>query len=389
MNLQHWLLAATLIIFQSSAYAVAKTKQVKCDDGMSLAHAVRTARAGTTLYVSGTCNEQVTIKRDRIKLIGKNGASIDGAQLDPAQFEFNPLVRIVDAVGVVIKDLAIINGPAEGIIVEGKANVTLNNLNVSHNSNVGVLVDHARVVVNGGSYESNQGGIDVVSTGAALLQGAISLQHNIIFGIAASNGASLEVRGASLNASNNQLAGVLLEGGNMAIFNFGVSVGSQILADQNGLCGLVLVGGGFLDVVAPPPFYFSGVHQINTSNNAVCGILMATGSKLESPFGSATFTVAGNGAGMTVSGNSDVSINGGLNIINNLGPGLIADGAGVLTLAPLDPSPPPALPTEISGNAGPDVVLNFGSRATFATNVNVGSIVCDGTALARGAATCP
>jgi hypothetical protein len=192
-----------------------------------------------------------------------------------------------------------------------------------------------------------------------------------------------------MNASGNQLAGVLLEGGSLSIFNFGVSQGSQILANGNGLCGFVLVGGGYLDVVAPPPLHFTGVNLLSASNNLGCGILMTTGGKFESPFGAATIQVEGNPAGMQVSGNSDVLINGGLNIVNNFGPGLIADGAGVITLAPVDPSPPPAFPSVIQNNGGPDVLLQFGSRATFAGNVAVGVIVCDGTALARGSANCP
>ncbi len=389
MKLNQWILTAAMAAVLIPLDAEANVRNVNCDDGMSLAKATRNAVPGTTLRVSGTCREQVTIKSSRIKLVGVNGAAIDGSHLAGADFEFNPLVHIIDATGVTLRGLSIVNGPAEGVLVEGKANVTLTNLNVSQNSNVGVLVDHARVVVNGGTYNANQGGIDVVNTGVAILKDSINLESNLVFGIAASNGASLEARGTVLNASNNQLAGVLVEGANMAIFNFGVSVGSQILATGNGLCGVVIVGGGFLDIVAPPPFHFSGVHQINASNNGACGILMTTGSKIESPFGAATITVEGNAAGMTVTGNSDVAINGGLRIVNNLGPGLVADGAGVLTFAPFDSSPPPALATEFSGNSGPDVVLNFGSRATFATNVTVGSIVCDGTALARGAAACP
>ena len=385
-----WLFIAGCIVLPfASLHAEAGTKLVKCDQGMSLAKALRYAPPRTTLRVSGTCHEQITIKRDKIRLIGINGASIDGSQLDPSKFEFNPLIRVKDARGVVIKNLQVINGPAEGLLIEGQASAKLVNLNVTNNSNVGALVDHARVVVRDGTYSGNQGGIDLVSNAAAVLQGNIVLTNNIIFGIAAANGASIEARGGNIDASSNQLAGILLEGGNMAIFNFGTSVGTQIQANNNGLCGMVIVGGGFLDVVAPPPFHFTGVHQITTSNNGACGLLMTTGSKVESPFGAATFNIEGNAVGMNVTGNSNVLINGGLRVVNNLGPGLVADGAGVLTLAPFDPGPPPALASEISGNGGPDVVLNFGTRATFAANVTVGSVVCDGTALARGAASCP
>jgi len=362
---------------------------VNCDKGDSIARAVRRARAGRTIIVKGVCDEQIKITRDRIRIIGYGNAGFDGSNLDPSNFEFNPMINVEDAVGVVIKNVFVRNGPAEGLLVQGKATVSLDNVVAYNNSNVGMLVDHARVEVTGGAYEGNQAGIDTTNGASAILRGDISLQNNGIFGIAASNGAALEARGTTMNASGNQLAGVLLEGGSLSIFNFGVSQGSQILADGNGLCGFVLVGGGYLDVVAPPPLHFTGVNLLRASNNQGCGFLMTTGAKFDSPFGAATVQIEGNPAGMQVSGNSDVLINGGLNIVNNFGPGLVADGAGVITLAPVDPSPPPALLSVIQNNAGPDALLQFGSRITFADNVTVGTIVCDGTALARGSTTCP
>lgn len=381
------------IIFVSlvfSAHAQSSpSKTVDCNTGGSIAKALKHARPGTTIYVKGFCQERVQIKRNRITLVGLGTAGLDGSSLDPSEFEFSPLIRISDVVGTTIKDLIVRNSPAEGLLLEGKASAKLQNVSALNNSNVGVLVDHARVVVEGGEYEGNQGGIDNTNGASAVLHGDISLQGNGVFGIAASSNASVEVRGASLNASGNQLAGVLIEGGALSLFNFGVTQNSQIIADNNGLCGFVLVGGGFLDVVAPPPFHFMGGYLLSASNNLGCGFLVATGSKIESPFGAATFQIEGNPAGMQVTGNSNVLINGGLQLINNFGPGLVGDGAGTITLAPAVSSPAPALPTVIENNGGPDVILNFGSRAKFATNVSVGSLVCDGTALVQGTPTCP
>jgi len=377
------------VAFVSSAQASHGRVVVNCDKGHSIAGAVRRAHAGRTIIVKGVCREQIKIMRDRITIIGHGNAGFDGSNLDPSNFEFNPMISVNDAVGVVIKNLFVRNGPAEGLLVQGKSTASLENIVAYNNSNVGMLVDHARVEITGGAYEGNQAGIDTTNGASAILRGDISLQNNGIFGIAASNGAALEARGTVMNASGNQVAGVLLEGGSLAIFNFGVSQGSQILADGNGSCGFVLVGGGYLDVIAPPPLQFTGVNLISAKNNLGCGFLMGTGSKFESPFGAATVQVEGNPAGMQVSGNSDVLINGGLNIVNNFGPGLIADGAGVITLAPADPSPPPALPSVMQNNGGPDVILQFGSRATFASNVTIGTIICDGTALARGSTNCP
>lgn len=391
MNGIKWILvfaiAAGTFGFVTSAQAD-HGRVVNCDKGESISRAVRRARAGQTIRIKGVCGEQINIKRDRIRIVGIGDAGFDGSDLDPSNFEFNPMIGVKDAVGVVIKNVFVRNGPAEGLLVEGKSTASLENVSAHNNSNVGMLVDHARVEITGGAYEGNQAGIDTTNGASAILRGEISLQNNGVFGIAASSGAALEARGTTMNASGNQLAGVLLEGGYLSIFNFGVSQGSEILADNNGLCGFVLVGGGYLDVVAPPPLQFTGVNLLSARNNQECGFLMTTGSKIDSPFGAATIQIEGNPAGMLVSGNSDVLINGGLNIVDNFGPGLVADGAGLITLAPAGMFPPPALPSVIQNNGGPDVVLNFGSRATFASNVMVGTIACDGTALARGA-VCP
>lgn len=392
MNRRMWLVVFAIVLngagFASSAQA-SHFRVVNCDKGDSIARAVRKARAGQTILVKGVCGEQIHIKRDRIKIIGKDGAGFDGENLDPSNFEFNPMIRVTDAVGVVIRNLFVRNGPAEGLLVEGKSTVTLENVSAQENSNVGMLVDHARVEVTGGNYDGNQAGIDTTNGASAILRGDISLQNNIIFGIAASAGAALEARGTTMNASGNQIAGVLLEGGYLSIFNFGVSQGSQILADNNGACGFVLVGGGYLDIVAPPPLHFTGVNLLSAQNNQGCGFLMTSGGKIESPFGAATIQIEGNPAGMQISGNSDVSINGGLNIVNNFGPGLVADGAGLIALAPADLSPPPDLPSLIQNNGGPDVILNFGSRFIYESNAIIGSIACDGTALVRGLTVCP
>ena len=361
---------------------------VNCNKGDSIAKAVRRARAGQTIRVKGVCDEQINITRDRIKIIGRRGAGFDGSNLDPANFEFNPMIGVTDAVGVVIKNVFVRNGPAEGLLIEGKSTASLENVAAHNNSNVGMLVDHARVEVTGGVYEGNQAGIDTTNGASAILRGSISLQNNGVFGIAASAGAAVEARGTTMNASGNQVAGVLIEGGYLSIFNFGASQGSQILADNNGACGFVLVGGAYVDIIAPPPFQFTGASLLSAQNNMGCGFLMTTGSKFESPFGAATIQIEGNGAGMQVSGNSDVLINGGLNIVNNLGPGLVADSAGLIALAPAFPSDPLSLPSVIQDNAGPDVILQFGTRAIFESNVLVGTIDCDGTALVRGA-TCP
>ena len=64
--------------------------------------------------------------------------------------------------------------------------------------------------------------------------------------------------------------------------------------------------------------------------------------------------------------------------------GVLADGAGALTLVSIPPNP-----SSITDNTDVDVDLQFGSRVTFGGPPFVGSVACDGTVLIRGSAGCP
>jgi hypothetical protein len=52
------------------AGADSAVKKVKCDEGQTLTDALKTAKPGDTLKVTGTCQERVTITTDRLTLDG-------------------------------------------------------------------------------------------------------------------------------------------------------------------------------------------------------------------------------------------------------------------------------------------------------------------------------
>jgi hypothetical protein len=94
-----------------------------------------------------------------------------------------------------------------------------------------------------------------------------------------------------------------------------------------------------------------------------------------------------NETGINFGQNSGATIIGGLSVSNNRSTGLLADGAGSLTLVSIPPNPSAITGNGVDGN-GVDVDLRFGSRVTFG-GAAVGSINCDGTALTRGSTNCP
>jgi hypothetical protein len=100
-----------------------------------------------------------------------------------------------------------------------------------------------------------------------------------------------------------------------------------------------------------------------------------------SPFGTGKFVLENNTTGLSFINGAGAVIRGGLNVQNN-GTGVLADGAGTLTLVSIPPNP------SVVENNGTDVDLKFGTRVTF-DGVTIGTITCDGTVLSRGTTECP
>src|SRR6056297_1005553 len=122
-----------------------RTFNVRCDLGQSLRYVlILRARAGDRVRVHGSCNERIEITQDRLTLEGVEAGAIDGTGLDEGPPEFNPLVAIDGAQGVVLQNLTIRNSAAEGLIARNNASVTLRNVTATANAGLGVLVDSAR-----------------------------------------------------------------------------------------------------------------------------------------------------------------------------------------------------------------------------------------------------
>ena len=82
------------------AGADSAVKKVKCDKGQTLTEALRKAKPGDTLQVTGTCQERVTITTDRLTLDGGGSAVLDGGGGGPTEFE--GVVTIDGAQGVTL-----------------------------------------------------------------------------------------------------------------------------------------------------------------------------------------------------------------------------------------------------------------------------------------------
>jgi hypothetical protein len=347
-------------------------KHVNCDGGQSLAHVVRYAREGETIRVTGTCHERVHVTTPRLTLAGFGNAVIDGTGLelgpDP---EFDGLVVIDGVMGVTLSGLTIQKSAGNGVLAQGGAAVALRDVRVQDNAVTGIVViDHSSAEMTDCASTRNRLGLDVVTSSSAVFKGTVSINQNGN-GVDINGTSIVELRGAQLELNENGGYGLIAaSGSHVAIFGWQSAAGSTVTANGNGFAGLVF-GQGTLTTYVPS--------VISASNNTF-GLFMNIANLL-SPFEGSKFRLENNAVGMSVGQGTTVLIAGGLTVQAN-GAGVVADGAGTLTLRSTQ-----ANPSTITGN-GSDMRLLFGTRSTI-EGVTIGTLVCDATVLSRGTKICP
>lgn len=370
------LIALVLLGRQEQSLGVANAdsavKKVECEKGQTLTEALQQAKPGDTLKVTGTCHERVTITTDRLTLDGGGSAVLDGGGGSPAEFE--GVVTIDGAHGVTLTGFTIQNGPGEGILGQRSAAFTVLDTTVQDNAGIGIAVGGGSTAeLTDCAMRRNLFGLDVFAGASTILRGAISINHNLGVGAFAGGASILEIRGADVRVNNNSDGIVVLPGGQLMVFAFSSSVGSTLTADGNGV-GIFLLGGQF------PVFNSSTIKATNNDT----GILANNAASIvnASPAGSGEFILENNRIGLHFESGAGASFQGGPLTIRNNDTGLLADGAGTLTI-----QSDPSKASSIMDN-GTNVDLKFGTRATF-VGVTIGSITCDATVLSRGSTVCP
>jgi hypothetical protein len=109
--------------------------------------------------------------------------------------------------------------------------------------------------------------------------------------------------------------------------------------------------------------------------------MLVNDANVIAPFATARFLLENNAVGMSAGLGTNILIRAGLSVQGN-GTGVLADGAGTLTLGSA-----PDNPSTITGNAT-DMRLLFGTRSTI-DGVTIGTLFCDSTVLSRGTKICP
>jgi len=364
------------------AGADSSVKKVKCNEGQTLKAELQKAKPGDTLQVTGTCHERVTITTDRLTLDGGGSAVLDGGAGGSTEF-FEGVVTIDGVQGVSLTGFTIQNGPNQGILGVGGAAFVVKDTTMQNNG-VGTLLNNNSSAELTDVEVKDSGGIGIVvqNNSTAVFKGSISSTGSGSNGIAVQSGSTLEIRGASVQASNNGGGGVDIVDSQAIIFGYPESQGSILTAHNNGGEG-IFVATGSLSVFGGAFAGTGSLATISASNNGGSGIAMGLDGAVVSPFAAAKFMIESNQQmGLNISEGGSALIIGGLTVQNNQ-TGLLADGAGTLTLVSV-----PSNPSSIDNNGGTDVDLRFGTRATFG-GVTIGTIVCDATVLSRGSTVCP
>jgi hypothetical protein len=226
------------------AGADSAVKKVECDKGQTLTDALKKAKPGDRLQVTGTCQERVTITTDRLTLDGGGSAVLDGGGGGPTEL-FEAVVTLDGVQGVTLMGFTIQNGPSLGILGVGGAAFVGQDTTMQHNGAAGIFLNNnsSAELLDVEVKDSGGIGIPVQNNSTAVFKGHISCTGSGDNGIAVQSGSTLEIRGASVQASNNRGNGVDIVDSQAIIFGYPESQGSILTAHDNGAEGIFVATG--------------------------------------------------------------------------------------------------------------------------------------------------
>jgi hypothetical protein len=369
------LIAMPLFLTSSLALADPHNKKVDCDKNQSLSHAILTAdHLPMTIYVSGTCNENVFIDRRDLTLIGDPVATING--VNPAE---NTVT--ISAERVTLNGMRVTGG-LNGISVSGGDRALIVNMTVDNTSRNGINFFQGGNGTVQRTTASNNGrsGVRIESGSATVINSRMT--GNADAGVHVANGGSARIgidnRGTTQpnDISNNGNNGIHINGAT-AFINGNTITGNGTDPAAGGL-GRNGIGVFHSTAIVVGGNTISGNYGAGIFANRNSGVFVG-----DPNFNLPTVnTISGNGlAGAPVAGagifgflNSSFDIRD-ATITGNNGGGL------VLRLRSVGRIQTQTVPTTITGNGGPgDIRLELGSALRFDGGpATFGTISCTDT----------
>ena len=330
-----WLLAGVVFLLPGAVWAT--NVNVNCNAGGSINTALSALdlQGPHTITVTGTCHENVVIvDRERLTIQAPVGQPATIVSADPTDI----VIFILRSRGIFLRRLVLTGGSAGLFIV--RSEVQMNNSTIENNSDLGVVVNQMSSLQFGGNIVRNNGdGIIVNQTSRAQINGG-TVENNAGSGIQLSNGAFANIVDETIQ--NN---------GGFGVRAFHTSTFQLIRS--------TVVGNGS-----------TGVRVQETSHGEIVGS-----------------TIRNNGAadpsspgGIVLSEGGEAFLDGGNDISNNTGPGVLVFTHG--TLSSLGGN-------TISNNTQEGVLLRRQSVGQFfaadTISGNAGpNLACDTTSLAAG-----
>src|SRR5580693_515234 len=342
------------------------TIRVDCGQGQSLAQALASRARVLVVEFTGTCTGRVDVARSDVTLRGADAsATVVGGPVvveGQARVTFDNFT-VRDTPPANIESTA-----GKGIEVNDSQHVSLSRLTLVNIGNFGIDINASTGDLSNTTVtRAANVGVALNRNAAFELAGTVKVTQGGFVGVIVSANAALEVEEeASLVTTDNGATGLQIE------LKGHVTLHSQLIADRNEVGINVVDQGGFI--------YGNGT--IEAANNRVFGVQVGELADWTVVAGAvAGVRVVNNGGpGFSVLRNAFVRLVDGTIITGNGGPGLLVDGAAVAVRG-----------STISGNNNGqgDVVLNFGSLATFDRSNTLGTpLNCDGTSRARGQFQC-
>jgi hypothetical protein len=226
---------------------VGQTKwRVNCDvPGRKLSQIVEQARPGDVIVVQGICRERVTITTGPLILDGGGDAVLDGMGVPPAGREFNGLLTVDSARGILIRGWTVRNSPADGILGVHGASVVIEDTVIERNYTGISLSNSAAEIRDSAIRRNSAAGVDAFSNSTLILRGQIEVSGNLAGAALTLNGNTLaEIRGGHVRVNNNAGQGIIISAhSTLAIFGFQASQGTRLTTSANQGPGILIAQG--------------------------------------------------------------------------------------------------------------------------------------------------
>lgn len=177
---------ASIGLFSMPAFAA--TQSVNCDSGQTISKALETAKGSADrleILVSGTCRENVTIRRNSVSLLGNPAAAIEGT------------VSVFSSSASWIENITL-TGPGNGLLMSGNSDARLRWVQITGNEGHGLVMRRNATVHLVSSTIAGNAGFGVLLEDSMFQANDSAISDNGSYGIYADLGSQVMLVGTEV-----------------------------------------------------------------------------------------------------------------------------------------------------------------------------------------------